>query len=152
MAEVKFGRRWVGVDKTDARKGIKKSEVIDEVAQLTGVNKGTIRDVLNAFTDVAQKEMVMNGIFNWPGLPTVTRFPVKSVKRYTPHLDKTLVYPEAAYLKAKIPVPVKKMLREIYKEQYKAEYGTTDENWWEPFVYCDGDWRTLEKEEQNKEK
>lgn len=144
MTEIRHGRPWVGTERTDARNGARKGEIIDEVFQMTGINKGVIKDVLNAFTDVAQKEMVMNGIFNWPGLPTVTRIHLKSVKRYQPDIDKTLLYPETAYLRAKMPEPVRKMLRGVYREQMKIEDGTTEENWWEPYVYCDGDWREKE--------
>ena len=49
---------------TDA---MKKIEVIREVAQLTGMSQADVRDVLNAFTDIAQREIVVNGAWRWPG-------------------------------------------------------------------------------------
>lgn len=144
MSEIKYGRPWVGMERTNAKEGAKKGEIIDKVFQLTGVNKGVIKDVLNAFTDVAQTEMVMEGVFNWPGLPTVTRVHLQGAKRYQSDVDKTILYPDTAYLRAKVPQPVKSMLRGVYREQLKLENGLTDENWWEPYVYCDGDWREKE--------
>ena len=68
----------------------------------------------------------------------------RGAKRYQSDIDKTVLYPDTAYLRAKVPEPVKSMLRGVYREQLKLENGLTDENWWEPYVYCDGDWREKE--------
>lgn len=131
----------IEIRQVKVNESIKKNAVIREVAQITGQTQGVVRDVLNAFTDVAQREMIITGAFDWKGLPTVTRQVRKSFLRYQEEIDKTLLYPETCYLTAKVPEPVKKLHREMFRVQTNEENGTTPENWWEPYVYCDGDYK-----------
>lgn len=131
----------IEIRQVKANESIKKNAVIREVAQITGQTQGVVRDVLNAFTDVAQREMIITGAFDWKGLPTVTRQVRKSFLRYQEEIDKTLLYPETCYLTAKVPEPVKKLHREMFRVQTNEENGTTPKNWWEPYVYCDGDYK-----------
>lgn len=131
----------IEIRQVKANESIKKNAVIREVAQITGQTQGVVRDVLNAFTDVAQREMIITGAFDWKGLPTVTRQVRKSFLRYQEEIDKTLLYPETCYLTAKVPEPVKKLHREMFRVQTNEENETTPENWWEPYVYCDGDYK-----------
>ena len=131
----------IEIRQVKANESIKKNAVIREVAQITGQTQGVVRDVLNAFTDVAQREMIITGAFDWKGLPTVTSQVRKSCLRYQEEIDKTLLYPETCYLTAKVPEPVKKLHREMFRVQTNEENGTTPENWWEPYVYCDGDYK-----------
>lgn len=139
MNEIKFGREWVSVEPTTTAEAAKRAEIIDEIYKLTGVSKGTIRDVMAAFVDVANREMLMRGVFQWQGLPSVTRAKVKKRVQYYKDINKTLLFPESAYLVAKMHHPIRRKLREIYKEQMKLEHGITDEKWYTPFVVGDGD-------------
>lgn len=131
----------IDIRKTERTEGMKKSEYISEVAQLTKLSERDVEDVLNAFTDVAEREMLVTGVFAWPGLPGIVRKTRKQVLRYQSDLDKTLLYPETAFLTAKVPAKVKKLHRNILRQQNNIQNGTTEENWWEPYFYCDGDWR-----------
>lgn len=131
----------IPIEPVKANQSIKKNAVIREVAQITGQTQGVVKDVLNAFTDLAQREMIVNGVFDWKGLPTVTRQVRKGFLRYQEDIDKTLLYPETCYLSAKVSEPVKKLHREMFRAQSNEENGTTPETWWEPYVYCDGDYK-----------
>ena len=48
---------------TTQKDSIKKAEVIREVSALSGHSQVDVRDILNAFVDIAQKEMITNGTF-----------------------------------------------------------------------------------------
>lgn len=129
------------VKETKWNEGMNKPEYIKEISQITNFTQKDVQAVLNAFVDIAEREMIMNGVFYFPGLPIVTRSVRTSVKRYQPDIDKTLLYPETCFLTAKVPANVKKLHREAFRHQNNAINGTSDENWWEPYVFCDGDWR-----------
>ena len=51
----------IELKETKTTDAMKKVEVIREVAELTGMSQADVRDVLNAFTDVAQREIAVNG-------------------------------------------------------------------------------------------
>lgn len=131
----------IEIKPTSWNEGMSKNEIIYEVAQMTNMTQADVRDILNAFTDVAEREMLITGVFRWPGLPTVTRTVRKNVRRYQKDIDKTLLYPETAYLTSTVPDKVKKLHRNIIRQQNNLKNNTTSENWWEPYFYCDGDWR-----------
>lgn len=123
---------------TDSKK---KREIIKEVAEVTKTTQGAVEDILNAFTDIAMREMITTGAFAWPGLPTVNRIKTGEVKRYQKDLDKTLIYPESYQLRAKIPSSVRKLHREMIRNLNNEKNGVSAENWWVPYFFCDGDWR-----------
>ena len=127
---------------TDSKK---KPEIIREVAQVTKMTQREVTDVLNAFTDIAIREMVVTGAFAWPGLPTVTRIEKEGVLRYQSDLDKTLLYPNTYELRARVPSSVRKYHREMIRNNNNEINGVDRENWWRPYFYCDGDFRKQKK-------
>lgn len=133
------------IKKTEYTDSMKKPQIIKEIAQVTNMTQGEVTDVLNAFTDLAIREMVTTGAFAWPGLPTVTRIERKGVKRYQSDLDKTLLYPNTYELRARVPASVKKYHREMIRNNNNEINGVSREDWWKPYFYCDGDFRKQDK-------
>lgn len=123
---------------TDA---MKKIEVIREVAQLTGMSQADVRDVLNAFTDIAQREIVVNGAWRWPGMPNVTRNVVNDLVVYNNKVDKTLIYPEMYQLRCKLDKVTRTLHRDMLREQFNMKNGTTKEDFWKPYFFAEGDKR-----------
>ena len=135
----------IEIKATKYNEGKTKAQIIKEVAELCKMTQADVRDVLNAFTDVCMKEMIVTGVLAWPGLPTVTRIEQKEILRYQKDLDKTLLYPKAVQLRARVPIQVKKLHREMFRNQNNQINGVSVEDWWKPYFYCDGDWRELKK-------
>ena len=131
----------IELKETKATDSIKKVEVIREVAQLTGMSQADVRDVLDAFTDIAQREIVVNGAWRWPGLPNVKRSVRKNVVVYNHKVDKTLIYPEQYQLTTKLDMVTRKLHKDIVHQQMNLKNGTTDEDFWKPYFFADGDKR-----------
>lgn len=131
----------IELKETKTTDAMKKVEVIREVAELTGMSQADVRDVLNAFTDVAQREIAVNGAWRWPGMPSVTRSVVHNVVVYNRKVDKTLIYPETYQLRCKLDKVTRQLHRGITREQLNAENGTTQEDFWKPYFFADGDKR-----------
>lgn len=135
-----MGKR-IPVEATTLKQAMKKAEIIREIAEVTGYNQKDVRDIIDAFTDIAQRELVTTGAFTLPGVFSALRHVRKNLKVYNQEIDKSLLYPESCFLRATIAEPVKKLHREMFRAQNNEANGTTPENWWEPYVICDGDWR-----------
>ena len=133
--------------KTGSFDGMTKQQIISEIAKVTGLKQAVVRDVMNAFTDIATRELVLNGVFNWPSFVSVTLVEMNEVKRYQKDLDKTLIYPKQTQLRARVSTVIKKIRKEALRAEYNKKNGVSREDWWVPYFYCDGDWREKEKKE-----
>ena len=131
----------IELKETKATDSIKKIEVIREVAQLTGMSQADVRDVLDAFTDIAQREIVVNGAWRWPGLPNIRRSKRENVVVYNHKVDKTLIYPEQYQLTTKLDMVTRKLHKDVIHQQMNLKNGTTDEDFWKPYFFADGDKR-----------
>lgn len=131
----------IEIKETMPSDGMKKAEVISEIAKATNLKKHVVEDVLNAFSDLAIREQVTTGAFCFPGLPRVYRVARNAVLRYQPDLDVTLKYPTTFQLRCKMSSPVRKLHREMQRNLNNIENGVKNEDWWKPYFYCQGDWR-----------
>lgn len=124
---------------TTQKDSIKKAEVIREVSALSGHSQVDVRDILNAFVDIAQKEMITNGTFCYPGLMSVT-LKTKPISKliYYSHIDKTIAMPKEYILRATVPDIVRNAQKQAARIQMNKDNGVSADEWWKPYVYCEG--------------
>lgn len=124
---------------TTQKDSIKKAEVIREVSALSGHSQVDVRDILNAFVDIAQKEMIVNGTFCFPGLMSVT-LKTKPISKliYYSHIDKTIAMPKEYILRATVPDIVRNTQKQAARVQINKDNGVSADEWWKPYVYCEG--------------
>ena len=51
----------------------KKPEIIKEISEVTGYTQVEVKDILRAFVAIQQRELILTGAWNFPGMPYVER-------------------------------------------------------------------------------
>ena len=79
---------------------------------------------------IQQRELILTGAWNYPGMPYVERHVKKSMKRKLPDSDTVVEYPETCYLKAGIPPQIRNLHKNAYREINNQLNGVTKEDWY----------------------
>ena len=111
-------------------KAKKKPEIIKEISEVTGYTQVEVKDILGAFVAIQQRELILTGAWNYPGMPYVERHVKKSMKRKVPDSDTVVEYPETCYLKAGIPPQIRNLHKNAYREINNQLNGVTKEDWY----------------------
>lgn len=125
-----------------------KYEIIKEVSELTGQSIAVTRDVLDAWTDVCNKEIVVRGKLVWPNLFSIKRRKKDKQRIYLADKDISIQYePSNYFLAASVAQLPKDLNRQYFRSLICQEHGINNpEDWWKPFYLCDGDWRDKKEE------
>ena len=103
-------------------KAKKKPEIIKEISEVTGYTQVEVKDILGAFVAIQQRELILTGAWNYPGMPYV--------ERKLPDSDTVVEYPETCYLKAGIPPQIRNLHKNAYREINNQLNGVTKEDWY----------------------
>lgn len=123
---------------TTVKDALKKQEIIHQVAELTGMRIMDVTDVINAFIDLSQKEVLTRGAFHLPGVFNIRRLPQKGQYKYLKIPNKTILMPETMRLSGRVSDRLRILHRSMMKQVIRERDGVTQENWWEPYVVGDG--------------
>lgn len=100
---------------------VKKSEampardIVRIISKETKIRQDAVKDVLNAFVDLFNVELLTTGAWRYPGLPSVQRYVKKETSRYDPNSGERVTYPKTCYLKATVPDKLKQYHRLVFK-------------------------------------
>lgn len=115
------------------------SDVVKEISELTGFSQLVVRDILDALTGVAIKDIVMKGGFRLPGVCTVNRIKTnKPVKKYLPNEDVTIEMPFDFRISAKVMPTLRQLGRDYTNGLIAKENDLDFEFWYKPYVITKG--------------
>lgn len=131
-----------------SKDSISKKELIDKIAELTELNKKEVTDVVNAITDIAIGEIVMNGCFRLPEVFTVTSEIKENYEYYKKDIDKTLSLPEFPKLKITLAKSTKELAKEFFENIIISKDGSSRKNWYLPYIKKDGSPYNIKKKDE----
>lgn len=115
------------------------AEVAKEISQLTGFSQLVVRDVLDALTGVAIKNIVVKGGFRLPGVCTVSRIKTSAPsKKYLPNEDVTIELPFDFRVSAKVLPTLRQLSRDYTNGLIAKENGLEFKDWYKPFIIAEG--------------
>lgn len=134
--------------KTQLKDGLNKIEMIKAVREYCKEHRPDynmtyekIEFILDAFSRIAREEQIIRGVFRFPGLPKVKRSMRKPQPMYLRHIEKSIICPEIPYLRATVEDEISQIHRKVQREQRNLVNNTNSENWFDPYIICDGDYK-----------
>ena len=113
----------------EKNKAMKDHEIVSEISKITGQYQYVVKDILNAFVDIYEREVLTTGAWKYGALPSVTRHVLKEKINVHPETKKAVLYPSTCYLKAKVADKTKQLHREIFRNVNNELNGTTRKDW-----------------------
>lgn len=111
------------------KRAMSKRELINEISEVTQLKPEIVRSVLNAFTDIFIREVVINGAFHFANCFTVKTHTKKARKQYNVNKEEYQYYPETKYLGITLSKKIKGFFRWKQRYEYNAKHGLTVEDW-----------------------
>ena len=111
------------------KRAMSKRELISEISEVTQLKPEIVRSVLNAFTDIFIREVVINGAFHLANCFTVKTHTRKARKQYNVNKGEYQYYPETKYLGITLSKKIKGFFRWKQRHEYNAKHGLTVEDW-----------------------
>lgn len=121
----------MGLEKRAVKKNeaMRDHEIVSEISKITGQYQYVVKDILNAFVDIYEREVLTTGAWKYSVLPSVTRHVLKEKINVHPETHQSALYPSTCYLKAKVSDRTKQLHREIFRNVNNELNGTTRKNW-----------------------
>lgn len=114
-------------------------DIVKDISELTGLSQLVIKDVLSAYTSIAIKELVINGIFRWPGIIAIKRGKVnKPTRKYIANEDVTIELPCDYRVNSKVAGSLRKLSRDYMNGLIAEENGMSYEDWYKPYIVFKG--------------
>lgn len=110
-------------------KGLRKDEVVKEISESTELKPAVVRSVLDCFTDIFIREVILHGVFHWNNCLDVSSKKRKSRRGYNVYTNEYKDYPETQYLSVKLSKKINNMFQWKQRNARNESNGVTKDNW-----------------------
>lgn len=116
------------MDNTD-RKAMTKQEIIAEISQVTNLKTDIVKSVIDAFSDIFIREVVMKGKFRLANCFSVDSHKRKARTQYNVSKGIYQDYPETEVLSTTLSKKINSYYRWKQRHEYNTKHGLTIEDW-----------------------
>lgn len=111
------------------QKGISKRELVKEISNATELKTDAVMSVINCFTDIFIREVVVNEVFNLDRCFTVEAKPRKATKRVDFETGEKVLYPDTKVLSVRLSPKINYYFRWKLRHERNAKYDVDASSW-----------------------
>lgn len=117
------------IKKNGKPKSMSRRQLIKEISDTTRLKPDAVKSVLDTFSDIFIREVVINGKFNFSNCFSVDTHTRKAGKRHNVNTGTYQYFPETKVLDIRLSKKINSFNRWKQRHEYNQKHGLTVEDW-----------------------